>query len=945
MICLETRTFRWTLDDKGCTLAFVDKRQGTDHLACANTPCFALELTAGRRLVASHVSREGGQLLVRFAEAEAEAGIAVEEGDSTLVLRVQSLTGTDIQRFTFVDVPLDGRGTEPEHFSACTVSLDLQTRVDDPPGSQEHLHASCYPRYGVEGASVAILGTRFDCLRQELKQVVAASPNLPHSPLGGPWAMDAPENRNSYLFGVATEADVDDWIELCQDCGIGQLHFCGGGAFRIGDYEPNPVMFPDGIASVRRVIDKLHAAGIQAGLHTMSFSIAPNSRYVTPVPDPRLGTDNILTLAKPLGPDDTVVHLRENVSHLPTRTSYLIRRSMTLRLGEELITYAAVGEHELSGCVRGACGTTVAPHPEGTPAHHLKACWGLYAPGSDSLFTEIGANIANLINEADFDMVYLDGLDGVHIIEGEDGRWHFGGRHAFEVYERLKRPVVMEMAAFLHHLWFVRSRMGAWDHPGRGHKTFIDLHCRSNANFDRIFLPAHLGWWAPRVATGAKDEATYADDVAYLCTKAMAKDIGFSLQGMSPTALLNTPHLRRLTPTFRRFEELRRQGTVPASVREKLAEPAAEFALDDDEAACFRPVQRQDHKLSRTDGKDRHWRIDNRHAPQSPGLRLELLWQPAEYGSPTAMPLAELTTSGEFDDRSRTDCILNSGKDFSYPHAAPGVAIDLVACPLPQDAPDGLPCAALRASRVGSDQCLPASSPTDDLSLLDHGEKHFEPRPAGWARLGKRWAQEIDLTNHPALGFWLHGDGGGQTLNVQIHSLGRHNSFEDHYVPIDFQGWRYIRLLEPESERFEQLAWPYGRSVYELYRQKLEPADVCRIDLWFANLDVGQTAQCILTPIRALPASATTWERPRLLLGGDQVEFPVEMTSGQWLECQPDGSYELFSQLGETIASGQLPQPLPTVPTGQSTLVLDPDGESGQHRLRASLTTQGEPLV
>ena len=69
------------------------------------------------------------------------------------------------------------------------------------------------------------------------------------------------------------------------------------------------------------------------------------------------------------------------------------------------------------------------------------------------------------------------------------------------------------------------------------------------------------------------------------------------------------------------------------------------------------------------------------------------------------------------------------------------------------------------------------------------------------------------------------------------------------------------------------------------------------------------------------------------------------MASGQWLECQPDGSYELFSQQGETLASGQLPQSLPTVPNGQSTVVLDPYGEPGQHRLRVSLTTQGDPLV
>jgi hypothetical protein len=942
MITLETRTFRWSLDDKGRTLALVDKARDTDCLGAPETPSFVLEHADGRRLPATSVARAGDELDVQFANADAVLGI--EEGDATLILRVQSLSGDGTQRFTFLDVPLTGRGTNPDDFSLCTVARDLRTRVDDLPGPQDHLHASCYPRYGVENASVAMVGTRFAELREELQRVVAASPELPHSPLGGPWAMDAPENRNSYLFGVATEENVDEWIQLCQDCGIGQLHFCGGGAFRVGDYEPNPAMYPDGIASVRRVVDRLHAAGLQAGLHTMSFSIGLNSRYVTPVPDPRLGTDNVLTLASPLGPDDTVVRLQEDVSHLPRRTSYRIRRSMTLRIGQELITYQKVGEHELSGCVRGAHGTTAATHDAGTHVNHLKACWGLYAPGPNSLFTDIAANIANLVNEAGFDMVYLDGLDGIHILDGEPGRWHFGGRFAFEVHQHLRRPIVMEMAAFLHHLWFLRSRMGAWDHPARGHKSFIDLHCRSNANCARVFLPAHLGWWAPRIATGPKDETTYADDVAYLCTKALANDIGFSLQGMSPAAVANTPHLRRLLPTFRQFEEIRRQGAVPEAQRAVLKTPGAEFTLAEG-TTRFRPVQRQNHKLTRVDGEDRHWRVVNEHPAQAPGLRLELLWQPADYHSPEAMVLGGFTESDEFSDRSVTECTLNSGKDFSFPHVAPGMSIDLAPFPPPDDAPEPLPCAAFTAHRVASEQCLPASSPTDDLSLLDHGEKHFLPRPAGWARLGKRWSQEIDLTNHPALGFWLCGDGGGQVLNVQLHSLGRLNSFEDHYVPIDFHGWRYIRLLEPESERFEQLAWPYGRAVYQLYRHKLEPADVCRLDLWYTGVDVGQSARCLLTPIRALPVRAVTWDRPRLMIGSHCVEFPVEMTSGQWLQCQSDGSYEFFSRTGETLAQGCLPHAMPQLAHGKDAIVLDPDGEPGEHRLRVSLTTMGPSLA
>ncbi len=156
----------------------------------------------------------------------------------------------------------------------------------------------------------------------------------------------------------------------------------------------------------------------------------------------------------------------------------------------------------------------------------------------------------------------------------------------------------MEMAALLHHLWFVRSRMGAWDHPSRGHRHFIDLHCRSNGNFRKIFLPAHLGWWAPRVSGGPKDETTFSDDAAYLCTKALADDIGFSLQGMSPEVLRTVPHYRSLAGIFRRFETARRSGLVSEGVRRELARAGAEFELDDNNPDRFRGMAI--HRVNRT---------------------------------------------------------------------------------------------------------------------------------------------------------------------------------------------------------------------------------------------------------------------------------------------------------------------------------------------------------
>jgi hypothetical protein len=82
-------------------------------------------------------------------------------------------------------------------------------------------------------------------------------------------------------------------------------------------------------------------------------------------------------------------------------------------------------------------------------------------------------------------MIYLDALDGGDTVAGRENAWHYQAKFAFEICRRLEKPAIMEMSTFHHHLWYVRSRMGAWDHPQLSHKQFIDIHCRANAGLQR----------------------------------------------------------------------------------------------------------------------------------------------------------------------------------------------------------------------------------------------------------------------------------------------------------------------------------------------------------------------------------------------------------------------------------------------------------------------------
>ncbi len=928
MPTIENGRIFWLIGDNGVTQAFRSLTSGASLLENADPVAFCRILCAGREVLPLAVENRNDQLIVRFPD-DLTVTIDVRRESDCLVLRIASVTHMRFDRLIFLDVPLLAGAGQADVFCACALALNLATRVDELPGPQRRLTAQCYPKFGVAGAAAAIIGCPFREMRRILMRVVNAAPDLPRSPLGGPWALDAPENKTSYMFGAANAETVDEYIALCHDFGMDQLHFAGTKALRYGDYAPHPESFPDGLNGVRTVVDRLHAAGLRAGLHTMSFSIAQDTAYVSPVPDRRLAKEGRYTLATPISNSATEIKLMEDTAGLPREIGYFLRRSMTLQIGDELIEYARVFDRPsagVGGCRRGAWGTRAQGHAAGTAAYHLCSCWGLFAPdGETSLFSEIAGNISNVVNECGFDMIYLDGLDGIHILGGEEARWHYGAKFAFEVFQRLQRPVIMEMAAFLHHLWFLRSRLGAWDHPIRGYGAFLNHHLRSNAQCARIFLPAHLGWWVPRTAAAAgmaavaendpdkvdayacKTETTFPEDAENLCIKALGADIGFSLQGLSPPMVGDIPHLRRLGEVFNRYARARGLRLSNA-LRRKLCAPDKEHALEEDAAhrIALRERKRLMYTVRGPDDASAAWEFDNPYGAQAVKLRIEALWSAAPYNDERGITLADFKAHGEFNCDLSAASILNSGKQYAYPGAAPGLRAYLT--PVAERSPDASAAAVVRfrAESAGAGS-FPGSSPDDDLSLLDHGERIYRERPASWVWLGKRFAPVKDLSSCPVYGLWVHSDGSGAVLNVQLVGAARRQSLEDHYVPLDYTGWRYQALIEPESERFEQYVWPYGRAVYDIYRSRLAMDQVAGINLWLNHVPVNGAATCLLSEIRALPLVKTVLHHPALAVAGREIILPFDLSAGDYTEITPAGQAVVFSPYGHVRGTMPLP--------------------------------------
>lgn len=853
----------------GRTLRFADRRTGTNYSSPKPGTPFARVRKGGKEFGATAAAYSSGVLTAQFGDAGVTATLRVTARNHYFVFEVTAVNGDAVEELVFADLPLTLKGQPHEPFAACALALNLQTNVRELPGPNTRLRASCYPRFGFAGAQVALIGCPQSALRLVLQEAVSAAPDLPHSRIGGPWALDSADNYGSYLFnsGGLSEEKVDDWIRLAQSLGITQIDFHGGQSFRFGDCEPNPKTYPRGRASFKAVIDKLHAAGIRAGLHTYAFFMAKNTPWVTPVPDPRLAKDATFTLAAPLTVEATAVPVVESTEKMSNVTGFFVRNSVTLQIDNELINYSDVSRespYQFTKCKRGAYGTRVSAHAQGAKVHHLRECFGLFVPNGDStLLTEVAAKTAEMFNECGFDMIYLDALDGEDVIAGAANGWHYGSKFTFEICQRLKRPAIMEMSTFHHHLWCVRSRMGAWDHPTRSHKKFIDIHCAGNESCRRMFLPAHLGWWAFKTWRSPQDEPTFTDDIEYLCGKALANDCGLSIMGITPETAPKIPALPRLAAIVKRYEELRRANYFPDAVKQKLRVPGDEFTLIEEPAGKFhfRRVQYAKHKILGLDGWSNQWTMTNHFGRQPLQLRIEALMSAGPYDSPTNLTLADFGGVSDLTNRAAV-----AGITAKFESSAEVVKI-------------GAASGRFTATNL---------QPTRDRT---------------WAMFGKTFSPVANLAKHEALGVWIHGDGKGELLNFQLRSPSHlSHGIGDHYVTVDFTGWRYFELIEPEGQRHADYAWPYG-GQYAIYRESVRPQSIESLNLYSNHLPPKDGVTCYLSPIRALPVVKTKLRNASITVNGATITFPAEIETGSYLEFRSPSDCQLYGPAGERICA------------------------------------------
>ncbi|MFW6106750.1 MAG: LamG domain-containing protein, partial [bacterium] len=850
LVRYETQWATLVVGDNGMLLSLREKGSGRELLA-EPQPVVAVEQAQGQRFSARQMHVKDGLLVAEFPRGAGSAAIRIEAKDQYFTVTAEAVDVPDARRFTFLQLSpapdkylgrMAGLASD-DTSGVCLRSLALE--IDTSFGSRApRFRASTTSEHGLIGHRLGLAAGPREQLIPMLRSM-ANNESVPKSNCGGPWSIGSEQTRGSYLFANLALKDIDAWIELARRGGFTNLHLHGWWN-TLGHYKPRSAYFPNGLDDMKVAAQRIREAGLTPGFHTLTACISTNDPWVTPVPSPDLIALHGYTLAKALSATDTTIHVNE----LPANDhdvvwSYSCNGNV-LRVDDELIRYSGISRTEpyaFLDCERGAFKTAASEHPQEAAVDYLQQRYLAFYPDPKSpLAAELADRIAKVYNQCGLGMIYFDGSEGMRSRYGIDAmRW--------AIFRRLEGGVT-EASEWGHNSWWFHSRLGAWDHPVWAMKRFHDDHIRlaSECRMSNLLEP-QLGWWAPRGPSSVA-RGHFPDEMEYFAAKNLAIDGPMSIQGVHATDRPWNARMEEQLTVLGWYERLRLARYFDEATLERLRQPGDEFRLRQNAEGWWKltPVHLATHRVSARGNGSERWVTDNPFAGQPLRARLEALYSVAPYDDPKAAVLAD------FADLAA----LNNRRD------AAGVSsrVDLET----EDVKAGGRSLRIRATNSG------------------------QTARGAWSRIGTKYEHPyFSMTPGDAMGLWVKGDGSGALLNIQIRSPREyHGCISDHYIDLDFQGWRYVELLlrERDARRLADYVWPYSGAggSHAVYRNAVDRKHISEVNVLLNEIPAGGQVNVLLSPIHALRSRKVELSNPRLQVGDNTVTFPVSLQSGDYIE-------------------------------------------------------------
>lgn len=907
----ENRRATLAIDQQGRVSSLRSKASGRELLA-RRQELVSARLKDGRQLTARKASFANGALTFEFSHRRGVAVLTVDEREDFFAFTIRSLTVPDVAYLTFLNLPVVAakyRGNMANMLSDDTdavclrgYELPVEMALD---GNPPALRVWTTAEHGLTGSRAGLAaGPKAEMA--SMLRAMASEAGVPISKQGGPWALGAEANRGSYLFADLSYASVDDWIDIARRGGFTHIHLHGWWD-TLGHYDVNTGLFPNGLADMKEAVARIHAAGLKAGIHTLTACIDPRDAWVTPEASPHLIATHSYTLARPMTPTDTVIYVNEKPRPDHDVVFTYMGNGNAIRIGTEIVQYGEVVSKQpyaFAKCKRSAFETHPAAHATGDHADYLQQRYIAFYPEPDSpLAEELAARIANVFNTCKLDQIYFDGSEGMMSRYGIDFM-----RRA--IFKRLQGEVLAEASEWGTHSWWFHSRLGAWDHPVWAAKRFHDLHIASDAAFRHSdLLEPQMGWWAPR-GPSAQARGHFLDEVEYFAAKNLGLDSAMSIQGVNVSHQPLSFHIEKQFTVLGWHEQMRLARYFDSQTIARVAVPGDEFRLRQDSGGAwkFTPIKMSAHRISALGNGSEHWTNANPFTDQPVAARIEALYSVAAYDSPKRICVADFADLEAFQqDTSSSSVLLQLG-------------------------------AVTNDTRGG------------ERNLRLTAENHGSTRRGAWAKTGLTFpAPYRNLSGTDALGLWVKGDGKGALLNIQLGTPREYmHALSDHYVLLDFTGWRYVEFLlrERDVEQMSDYQWPYGGG-YDLYRNPLDMAHISEVNLYLNNLPPGGSAEVVIGPIMALALQPAVLKNPVLTVNGQDLALPVTLKSGDFLEIDTTGNGAHYNDKGDLLAQVRpnVAAGWPVLRAGGNTITLDcakPEGVSA--RAEVTLIASGQPF-
>lgn len=587
-IVLETETFKLTVGEDAIAKSLVIKKTNEEMLLKGtDVPLFSVTQdrpfnneiklqhpNTRTTYKANSLSWDGERLTVGFDTAPYEAVVKVDAGAGYLRFTLEdficepedygnlALDLPPVAEFRILQLPVKER----EHYgewlncmwddasAVCVAGCDPWSLVwHEDRTDGRVLTADLYSGKKLRGGSAAIIAADGKEPFLNVMDGFEVDLNLPR----GVQSRRSPIlNRSIYWTSNANPSNIDQHIAIARKAGLKMMLFyytCfvkSRGYRLMGDYDLSDD-YPGGYDDLRKMVEKVKAAGITPGFHTLQTHIGVESRYVKPSIDSRLNRKRQFTLKEPIpsSGDISELFVEENPVDSP-----LHDYTRVLTFGGEGFAYEGYTTeppYKFTGVSRRAFDTDAVSHRKGEIGGVLDLSeygkgTSIYLNQDNDLQDEIAEKIAR-IYDCGFEFLYLDGSEGVHSPTGINV-----SLAQYRVASKLARmPIFTEGAAKSHFGWHLQAGANAFDvfPPEVFKEKILEFPYAEAPRMADNLTRLDFGWWNIRPET-TPEMWNFADSLAAEWNCPVT--IQFSLQ-----ALESNPHADELLAVLKKWEEFR----------------------------------------------------------------------------------------------------------------------------------------------------------------------------------------------------------------------------------------------------------------------------------------------------------------------------------------------------------------------------------------------------